>query len=116
MLPKLNWSAPLDAAWLTTCGSIACTNADEVTAGLAQPVRVNQIHWSVPNTNRLFVRYLSISIYGNMRFSKCLCHRSPFADIRVELLLHLLPNAPEHSCPLQNLLLLCASAKKACAC
>ena len=30
VLPKLNWSAPLDAAWLTTTGSIACTNADEV--------------------------------------------------------------------------------------
>ena len=30
VLPKLNWSAPLDTAWLTTTGSIACTNADEV--------------------------------------------------------------------------------------
>ena len=30
VLPKLNWSAPLDAAWLTTSGSIACTNAEEV--------------------------------------------------------------------------------------
>ena len=30
VLPKLNWSAPLDAAWLTTTGSIACTNAEEV--------------------------------------------------------------------------------------
>ena len=30
VLPKLNWSAPLDAAWLTTGNSLACTNADEV--------------------------------------------------------------------------------------
>ncbi|KAK9837006.1 hypothetical protein WJX81_006472 [Elliptochloris bilobata] len=30
VLPKLNWSAPMDAVWLTTCKSIACTNADEV--------------------------------------------------------------------------------------
>lgn len=30
VLPKLNWSAPTDATWLTTCGSVACTNAEEV--------------------------------------------------------------------------------------
>ena len=37
VLPKLNWSAPLDAAWLTTTGSIACTNADEVGLRLLDP-------------------------------------------------------------------------------
>jgi len=28
--PKLDWSAPLDAAWLRPGGSLECTNADEV--------------------------------------------------------------------------------------
>ena len=30
-LPKLDWSAPLDAAWLRPGGSLDCSNADEVT-------------------------------------------------------------------------------------
>ena len=29
-LPKLDWSAPLDAAWLRPGGSLECSNADEV--------------------------------------------------------------------------------------
>jgi hypothetical protein len=29
-LPKLDWSAPLDAAWLRPGGSLDCSNADEV--------------------------------------------------------------------------------------
>ena len=28
--PKLDWSAPLDAAWLRPGGSLECSNADEV--------------------------------------------------------------------------------------
>lgn len=28
--PKLNWSAPHDAAWVSSCKSLACRNADEV--------------------------------------------------------------------------------------
>eukprot|EP00976_Prorocentrum_cordatum_P037407 760383-Prorocentrum_minimum.AAC.1 len=28
--PKLNWSSPKDATWVSTYGSIKCTNADEV--------------------------------------------------------------------------------------
>jgi len=30
VLPKLNWSAPKDAVWLTLDGRLRCTNADEV--------------------------------------------------------------------------------------
>jgi len=30
VLPKLNWSAPLDAAWMVPNNCIACENADEV--------------------------------------------------------------------------------------
>lgn len=30
VMPKLNWSAPKDAVWLSTTGSVRCTNAEEV--------------------------------------------------------------------------------------
>jgi hypothetical protein len=33
VLPKLNWSAPLDAAWMVPNNCIACENADEVREG-----------------------------------------------------------------------------------
>lgn len=28
--PRLNWSSPHDATWVLTCGTLACTNAQEV--------------------------------------------------------------------------------------
>lgn len=30
MVPKLSWSCPKDAVWLSPSASLACTNADEV--------------------------------------------------------------------------------------
>jgi len=30
VLPRLNWSCPSDAGWVTTTGSLRCTNADEI--------------------------------------------------------------------------------------
>ena len=30
VIPKLNWSCPTDATWINGCGSLQCTNSEEV--------------------------------------------------------------------------------------
>ena len=34
VIPKLNWSCPSDATWISSNGSMLCTNSDEVDSAL----------------------------------------------------------------------------------
>ena len=37
VVPKLNWSCPTDATWLTTSNTLACESADEVRSSPSWP-------------------------------------------------------------------------------
>ncbi len=49
--PKLNWSSPHDAAWVSADRSLACRNAEEVRAP-AHPLHAPRERWRVPTWGR----------------------------------------------------------------